>query len=260
MTTDLSAVPDRYLAEGRYSATLRVLCRELDVADYSIRQAYQRWEAKGWAFSPSRGLYVFVPSSHRSRGVIPPLWYIDSMMRHLHRGHYVGLLSAAEQHGASHQAAQVFQVFVDRELKDRVVKGQRLEFHTHRAVNETPINRLTVPSGTVKVSTREATAGDLVVFVGSSGGWQTVATAIGELAEDGLDPNSLAMAAQRHSLSNQRRLGWILDQAFEGLTHVLKVQVGDVSNVIPLETSSGDTGVIDRRWGVRLNRRVEADW
>ena len=260
MTTDLSSIPDRYLAEGRYSATLGVLCRELDVADYSIRQAYQRWEAKGWAFSPSRGLYVFVPSSHRSRGVIPPRWYIDSMMRHLHRGYYVGLLSAAEQHGAAHQAAQVFQVFVDRELKDRVVKGQRLEFHTHRAVNGTPIHFLTVPSGTVKLSTREATASDLVAFVDSSGGWNTVATVIGELAEDGLDPNNLTAAAQRHSLANQRRLGWILDQVSENLTHTLKEQVGDVSQVIPLERSSADVGGIDRRWGVRLNRRIEADW
>ncbi len=260
MTTDLSSIPDRFLAEGRYSATLSVLCRELDVADYSIRQAYQRWQTKGWAFSPSRGLYVFVPSSHRSRGVIPPLWYIDAMMRHLHRGYYVGLLSAAEQHGAAHQAAQVFQVFVDRELKDRLVKGQRLEFRTHRAVSETPIQILTVPSGTVRLSTREATTDDLVAFVDSSGGWNSVATVIGELAEDGLDSNSLAVAAQRHSLSNQRRLGWILDQVSEDLTNALKEQVGDVSNVIPLETTGADEGVIDRRWGVRLNRRVEADW
>ena len=44
------------------------------------------------------------------------------------------------------------------------------------------------------------------------------------------------------------------------MTHALREQVGDVSNVIPLETSSADVGVIDRRWGVRLNRRVEADW
>lgn len=260
MTTDLSSSPDRYLAEGRYSATLGVLCHELDVADYSIRQAYRRWQAKGRAFSPSRGLYVFVPSSHRSRGVIPPLWYIDAMMKHLYRGYYVGLLSAAEQHGAAHQAAQVFQVFVDHELKDRVVEGQRLEFHTHRTVNETPIHRLTVQSGTAKLSTREATAADLVAFVDPSGGWNMVATVIGELAESGLDSNDVAAAAQRHSLANQRRLGWILDQGSEGLTHALREQVGDVSNVIPLETSSADVGVIDRRWGVRLNRRVEADW
>lgn len=257
---DLSSIPDRYLAQGRYSVTLSTLRSELHVPDYSIRQAYQRWRGKGWAFSPVRGLYVFVPSSHRSRGVIPPLWYINSMMKHLRRNYYVGLLSAAEQHGASHQAPQVFQVFVDRELKDRQVEGQRLEFHTHRAVKDTPLHLLTVPSGHAKLSSREATVADLVAFVRRSGGWNNVVTLIGELAEGGLHSDALGDASSRHPASVQRRLGWILDTVAEGLTQTLREQIHDVSEVVRLDTTGHDEGAIDRRWGVRLNYEVEVDW
>ncbi|MGH8924010.1 MAG: hypothetical protein ACRDWA_05115 [Acidimicrobiia bacterium] len=82
MTADLASIPDQYLANGRYSAALSALSSEFNVADYSVRQAHRRWRAKGWAFSPARGLYVFVPSAHRSRRVVPPLWYIDPMMSH----------------------------------------------------------------------------------------------------------------------------------------------------------------------------------
>jgi predicted transcriptional regulator of viral defense system len=260
MTVDLSTIPDRYLAEGRYSASLSNLCRDLGVPDYSIRQAYQRWRAKGWAFSPTRGLYVFVPSSHRSHGVIPPLWYVDPMMRHLRREYYVGLLSAAEQHSSAHQAPQVFQVFVDRELEDRVVEGHRLEFHTHRSVKETPTHRLTVPSGFVRVSSREATVADLVAFVDSSGGWSNVATAIGELASDALDPEALASTARRYPLSVRRRIGWVLDRVTEGLTEPLRAQLTDLSDVIDLVKPGSEDGLIDRRWGVRVSSGIEVDW
>lgn len=260
MTTDLAAIPDQYLARGRYSASLSALSSELNVADYSIRQAYRRWRAKGWAFSPARGLYVFVPSSHRARGVVPPLWYISAMMNYLDRKYYVGLLSAAEQHGSGHQAPQVFQVFVDRELKDRVVQGQRLEFHTHRAVEETPVASITVPSGSARLSSREATVADLVAFVVASGGWNTVTTVVAELSEKGLDPHALASAARRHPTSVQRRLGWVLDRVSEGLTEQLREQVGDVSDPIPLSTGGSNGGEVDRRWGVRVNHQIEVDW
>jgi predicted transcriptional regulator of viral defense system len=40
----------------------------------------------------------------------------------------VALLSAAELHGAAHQAPQVFQVMVDRHVRDRGVGRARLRF------------------------------------------------------------------------------------------------------------------------------------
>lgn len=260
MTTDLASIPDQYLARGRHTASLSALSSELNVADYSIRQAYRRWRAKGWAFSPARGLYVFVPSSHRARGVVPPLWYVNPMMNYLGRIYYVGLLSAAEQHGSAHQAPQVFQVFVDRELKDREVQGQRLEFHTHRAVKETPVVSVTVPSGNARLSSREATAADLVAFADASGGWNTIATVIAELTEQVLDPHALASAARRHPTSVQRRLGWVLDRVSEGLTDELRGQVGNVSDPIPLGAAGAHDGELNRRWGVRVNCLIEFDW
>jgi len=40
--------------------------------------------------------------------------FIDQLMKHLGRSYCVGLLSAAEIHGADQQRPQVFQVFADK--------------------------------------------------------------------------------------------------------------------------------------------------
>ena len=45
-----------------------------------------------------------VPPQYASWGAPPPGWYIDDLMRHEGRPYYVGLLKAAELHGATHQA------------------------------------------------------------------------------------------------------------------------------------------------------------
>jgi len=47
--------------------------------------------------------YVLVPLEYLHAGAPPPSWFIDDLMKAMERPYYVGLLSAAGIHGASHQ-------------------------------------------------------------------------------------------------------------------------------------------------------------
>src|SRR5271157_6543085 len=49
---------------------------------------------------------------------LPPSWYVDDLMRHEGRPYYVGLLRAAELHGASHQAVMEFQVVTNKKMPE----------------------------------------------------------------------------------------------------------------------------------------------
>ena len=61
-------------------------------------------------------------------GAPPPSWYIDDLMRNEGRPYYVGLLSAAELHGASHQAVMEFQVVTDKQMPELHVGRSRIAF------------------------------------------------------------------------------------------------------------------------------------
>jgi hypothetical protein len=47
------------------------------------RQAANRWQAKGLAFSPTRGAYVLIPPEFRTWRAVPASHFVDDMMRYL---------------------------------------------------------------------------------------------------------------------------------------------------------------------------------
>lgn len=152
---------------------------------------------------PTRGLYVVIPPEFRSWGVVPADWFIDDLVRHLGRRYYVALLSAA----ASHQAPQVFPVIADRRVLDRVIERVDLGFFVSEHIAETPTQMVTVHTGSIPVSSREATVVDLVREPRASGGISNVATILSEIGElDGsaLPPSPPATAARSHAA----RDGW----------------------------------------------------
>jgi predicted transcriptional regulator of viral defense system len=84
--------------------------------------------------SPAKGLYLVIPAEYRGWKTLPADWFIDALMRHMGRHYYVGLLSAAEIHGAAHQAPQVFQVMVDERVRPRSLGRVKLRFYQSAAV------------------------------------------------------------------------------------------------------------------------------
>lgn len=121
MSVTPNTLPDFLLSHGRHCFTLAEAKGILSSDDGSVRKGLERLARKGRVFSPSRSFYVVIPPECRSWGTVPDAHFIDDLMAFLSRRYYVALLSAAELHGAAHQAPQVFQVMVDRHLRDRDV-------------------------------------------------------------------------------------------------------------------------------------------
>ncbi len=103
-----------FAARGRHHFTSSDLRSVLGVSEAAARQALSRLAAKGEIASPARGFYVIVPPEYRRLGCLPADQFIPALMAHRSARYYVGLLSAAQYHGAAHHRPQEFQVVLQR--------------------------------------------------------------------------------------------------------------------------------------------------
>ena len=208
----LSTWVDDLQARGRYTFTRDEALAAREQSDPALTQALGRLAKRGRIISPRQGFYVIVPQEYRLAGGPPAAWFIDSLMAFIGQPYYVGLLSAAGLHGAAHQQPQVFQVMTGAPLRPAKVGRVRIQFTKKSGLERTPILDTKTPMGTMKVSTPEATALDLVRFPGTSGGLDNVATVLTELAEV-LDRSRLVevVEATGVEVAVVQRLGYLLD-------------------------------------------------
>lgn len=257
--TPFRELPDFLISRGRYWATTGEIAAQTGTGSDATRHGLARLRSQRRLFTPARSFHVMVPPEYRGWGAVPAAWFIDPMMQHLGRDYYVGLLSAAAQHGASHQAAQTFQVVTDRHVEDRDFDRVRLRFQTSALAAQTPVEQINTPTGTMAVSTREATAADLVERPGKSGGLSNVATILCEIGE--LDGAELARLSALRPRTHARRLGWLLTE-FRGDVETNSLRaVADPGKGAPTPLAAGGSsrGAVDEDWGVIVNTDVEPD-
>ena len=136
-------------------------------------------------------------------------------MEGLGRPYYAGLLSAAQYHGAAHHRPQEFQVLLAKARRPIRCGRVRVAFIVRKRLEDVPVQSFNTLRGTVRVSTPEATAVDLVGYQHHAGGLDQVATVLSELAEQ-IDPENLAATAQTAPITWAQRLGYLLDQVGAG--------------------------------------------
>ena len=206
----LAAVLDELQAAGRYTVTRHELQAIDERSSISLRSALRRLKEKGRIASPRRGFYVIVPVEYRLAGSPPPTWYIDDLMAYLGQPYYVGLLSAAAIHGAAHQQPMIFQVVTDRPTRPAKTGRSRIEFHGCHQVGSIPVVEVQTETGTLRVSTPEATAFDLVHYLDAAGHLGNVTTVLSELAEE-IDARALAETATLYTTADTQRLGYLMN-------------------------------------------------
>ena len=118
------------MVRGRYIFTKNdVLSLHLPISDQALQNGLNRLTDHSVIMSPWQNFYVIIPTEYKLRGMVPPSFYIDRLMKFLGRDYYVSLLSAAELNGASHQKAMVFHATVNGgPIRSGVKNGTRLEF------------------------------------------------------------------------------------------------------------------------------------
>lgn len=202
-----------------------------------------------------------VPPEFRTWGAPPGMEIIDMMMRHLRVGYYVGWLSAAALHGASHQAPQVFQVAVDRQVRDRSVGRTRFSF-AQRNVEAVPTISHPTREGTAQVSTIAATMLDIADDLHRAAGLDNAATVIVELSEDPtFDPADLIGLSTTFPAAATRRVGWILSRFTDrdDLAPLRDVAPGLAVSPSHLDPHSTVRGSMDDDWMLMINRDMEPD-
>jgi predicted transcriptional regulator of viral defense system len=211
--TALSSYLNRLLSAGRLVFSKEEAQKALGVSPGAFLDAAERQQRKHHLISPRRGFYVIVPPQYLAWGAPPPQWYIDEFMRREGRPYYVGLLKAAELHGATHQAVMEFQVVTDKRLPEIRVGRSAITFYYRKdiaAVSKGIEDRKT-DTGQMKVSSLELTLFDLLRYPHASGGLDNVATVISDLA-DHIDATKLANLSVAYERPVIQRLGYLLDR------------------------------------------------
>jgi predicted transcriptional regulator of viral defense system len=265
VTLRANDLPDALLARGQHWITLPEVAELLDVPREQVPPLMARLRKKGQIFSPTRSAYVPIPPEYRSWRAVPAAHFIDRLMVQLDHPYYVGLLSAAELHGAAHQRPQVFQVVTNVRVRNRSFGRVALEFVKNVTAADRPIVIMNTPTGTMRVATPEVTLLDLVASPRHGGGLSNVATVAAELVVLGrLDPEQLVRVAKMYSVAVIQRSGFILDY----VAHMAEASIATDRLVevaqkrtepTPLDAGGARSGELDGRWNVLVNADIEPD-
>lgn len=248
-------------AGGRYFFASREAQTALGVSPAAAKLALNRMAKQGTIASPARGFYVIVPPEYRSLGCLPADQFIPALMKALGQTYYVGLLSAAQYHGAAHHRPQEFQVFLAKNRRPIQCGSVRVAFMARKRINDVPTQSFNTPRGTVLVSTPEATAIDLVGYQHHAGGLDQVATILSELVEK-TDSEKLAAAAATAPVPWAQRLGYLLEHINAGKTATaLKAYVQEHARLaaVLLPTAPRANSRRDDDWKLYVNADVEAE-
>ena len=208
----LSSYVSGLLSAGRTVFTAEEAEQALGVGRGAFLDAAERLQRREALLNPRRGFYVVVPPQYASWGGPPPAWYIDPLMRHEGQAYYVGLLKAAELHGAMHQAVMEFQVISAKRLPKIRAGRNVIVFYFRKnveAVTAGTEGRKT-DTGTMKISSAALTALDLLRYPQASGGIDNVATVLSDLGEK-IDPEQLATLSALVERPVVQRLGHLLE-------------------------------------------------
>ncbi len=253
---------DSYQAKGRYVFTREQAQGELAISREALKKAARRLVLKNRLAVPRQGFFVIVPLEYRAAGAPPPSWFVPDLMKFLGVPYYVGLLTAAALHGAGHQQPQEFQVITTKQIRPVVAGRARIQFFVNRYLDYTPIIEVNTETGSMRVSSPEATALDLLRYVRAAGYLGNVATVLSELAEE-IDPRRLLDVAKLESqLPHAQRLGYLLDRI--GVNDVAAPLAQWIAQeqprVVPLRPGRPlNKAVKDSRWRLFVNETVEVD-
>ena len=208
----LASYVSRLLSLGRMAFSAEEAEEALGIGHGAFLDAAERLQRRKALLHPRQGFYVIVPPQFASWGAPPAAWYIDELMHHEDQTYYVGLLKAAELHGATHQAVMEFQI-VSAKRFPKIRAGRNLIVSYYRkdmASVAAAIEKRRIDTGIIKVSSVALTALDLFRYPQASAGIDNVATVLSDLGQK-IDADQLTALSVMVEKSIVQRLGYLLD-------------------------------------------------
>lgn len=254
---------DKIRARGRHAFTLEEVREGFpNASDKALNQNLYRLKAKSKIVQVRKEFYAVLSPEYASQGMIPASLFIDDMMKALAKDYYLGLMSAAAIHGASHQ--QTMETFVITEkpaLRDIKNKKLKINFFVKSEWNRENIVHVKTDAGYLNVSSPELTALDLLYYVGSLG-MNRVVTILEELFEV-IKASELKKAAKNYPQKAAiQRLGYLSEtilnnQKFSEILYE-SINLKKGAN-IPLMPGSSRKGNINSKWKIIHNVKIESD-
>lgn len=210
---------DSILALGRYGFSLKELKeKNAGHSEAAVKFSLRRLVEKGKLLPIYKGYYLIIPPQYATKGILPPVLYLDALMRHLQRPYYLGLLNAAAFHGASHQQPQEYFVITDFPvLRPTEKKGQKINYISIKEIPQKLIEKRKTEAGYLNISNTALTACDLVKFEKRMGGMNRVATVLNEMIEV-MKATDFTPAVLKHAhVSTLQRLGYLLENVCSNL-------------------------------------------
>jgi predicted transcriptional regulator of viral defense system len=254
----LSEEISQFAAEGVSCFSFSEFEQRVSSSPTALKSALRRLMKKGEIAMPYQGFYVIVPPEYRSLGCRPAEQFIPDLINYLGEYYYVGLLSAAEYHGAAHHRPQVFQVMVAKPRRTIISGKVQVNFIVRGNVEAIPTQPRNTVTGILKLSTPEATAFDLAGYYRHCGWLDNVATVLSELVEV-LDPEKLVTVAELSPITWVQRLGYLLEsvgseEIWQPLSEYINAKKPVRSPLLPSVTIKG--AVFSKRWHMYINPKL----
>lgn len=270
MGAELSSYLSDLQSKGQLVLASQGVEPELGLSHGAFLDAAERLQKQKKLIRLRRGFYVIVPPQFSSWGAPPPSWYIDAFMRHESCPYYVGLLKAAELHGATHQAVNEFQVVAEKRLPKIQAGRSSISFYYRKEIKALArgIVDHKTDTGSMKLSSVELTSLDLLRYPHASAGLDNIVTVLADLGGK-INPEALARLSVSFQKSVVQRLGHLLDQLGYAdstrlmLQELVKKELPSWVELDPEEVADPQLAPSpierDRRWNVVIRRRPEVD-
>jgi len=249
-------------AAGGFTFTYSELLGTFNVTKEAIDLSLQRLKARNSIAQIKKGFYVILTPEYAQKGMIPSALFVDDLMKSLNKKYYVGLLSAAALHGASHQ--QPLEYFVITQapaIRDINASNMRVRFFVKKDWHPQSVVQIKSDSGYMNVSSPELTALDLF-FYSHYISTNRAYTVLQELQE-AMKPSKLKSTALLFpQTASIQRLGYILEQIqgcdklADSLKKVLNTRK---SYYIPLSSGKLKKGSVNTRWKIIINTELDGD-
>jgi predicted transcriptional regulator of viral defense system len=252
-------------SKGKYVFSLTTMQEELSgFSHIAIKRYLSRLSTKGHILSIHKGYYLIIPPQYKSKGILPPSFYLDTIMNQLNKPYYIGLLNAAAYHGSSHQQPQEFFVVTSLPvMRMTLKKGIKINYISKTDFPNTFLETKNTEAGFLKISNPILTATDLIDFEKRVGGLNRVATVLNELMEVIVPDDFNDDLVQKTAISTLQRLGFILEYILDNSTlanALFESLLQENLYRIPLKVSMPTKGFLaNNRWNIIVNTKIEID-
>ena len=255
---------EEFQTSGRYCFTMLEAQKRIGSTKQAFQRALRRLELKQRILGLRKGFYVIIPVEYRKSGIISPQLFIDHLMKHLDLPYYVGLLSACEIYGASHQKPMVFQIVTIRNERVIQKKGLKIKFYKKNRLTPLGYHKQQTMAGEFNLSTPEQSILDLIAYPFDSSGLDNITTILSELITK-LDNKKLLKIIKEDStipLAHLQRVGYLLDlvdksSITEALCKFIQKQHPQIAPLRPDRNWRGTPH--NNRWNVAVNAEVQPE-